>query len=137
MAAIGVSRTFQNLALFAQLSVLNNVLVGGHRCGRSDFFSDALRLPWVVARDRTLQATAWQLLEELDLCAVAHQLVSDLPFGVQKRVELARALAGQPKLLLLYEPAGGLNHSEWKSSGACSAASATSMTWPCSWSSTT
>jgi branched-chain amino acid transport system ATP-binding protein len=112
MAAIGISRTFQNLALFGRMSVLDNVRVGGHRCGRSDFLSDALRLPWVVARDRGLEADAWALLDDLDLTSVAHQLVSDLPFGVQKRVELARALAARPKLLLLDEPAGGLNHNE-------------------------
>jgi branched-chain amino acid transport system ATP-binding protein len=112
MAKIGVSRTFQNLALFERMSVLDNVLVGGHRCSRSDFLSDALRLYWVVARDRALKTAAWALLEDLELTGVAHQLVCDLPFGLQKRVELARALAARPKLLLLDEPAGGLNHHE-------------------------
>ena len=109
---IGISRTFQNLALFGRMSVLDNVRVGGHRCGRSDYLSDALHLPWVVRRDRVLTAEAWDLLDYLDLRHVAHHSVADLPFGLQKRVELARALAAKPKLLLLDEPAGGLNHHE-------------------------
>jgi branched-chain amino acid transport system ATP-binding protein len=109
---VGISRTFQNLALFGRMSVLDNVRVGGHRQSRSDFLSDALHLPFVVRRDRALTAAAWELIDYLDLAEVAGQLVSSLPFGLQKRVELARALAARPKLLLLDEPAGGLNHHE-------------------------
>jgi branched-chain amino acid transport system ATP-binding protein len=109
---VGISRTFQNLALFGRMSVLDNVRVGGHRQSRSDFLSDALHLPFVVRRDRALTAAAWELIDYLDLADVAGQLVSSLPFGMQKRVELARALAARPKLLLLDEPAGGLNHHE-------------------------
>jgi branched-chain amino acid transport system ATP-binding protein len=112
MAAIGIGRTFQNLALFRTMSVLDNIRVGSHRLGGSDFFSNALRLPWTGREDRRLRDVAAELVEFLDLGEVAQRCVADLPFGVQKRVELARALAAQPKLLLLDEPAGGLNHDE-------------------------
>jgi branched-chain amino acid transport system ATP-binding protein len=112
MAAIGIGRTFQNLALFRTMSVLDNVRVGSHRLGGSDFLSNALRLPWTRREERRLAGVAAELIDFLDLAEVAQRRVSDLPFGVQKRVELARALAAQPKLLLLDEPAGGLNHGE-------------------------
>ena len=109
---IGISRTFQNLALFGRMSVLDNVRVGAHRRARSDFFSDAVHLPRVVRQDREIGQIAADLLDYLALRDVAGQRVIDLPFGIQKRVELARALAAQPRLLLLDEPAGGLNHQE-------------------------
>jgi branched-chain amino acid transport system ATP-binding protein len=115
---IGISRTFQNLALFSRMSVIDNVLVGGHRRSRSDFLSDALHLPWVVRQDRAAEAAAWELLRYLELEHVARKSVAALPFGLQKRVELARALAADPKLLLLDEPAGGLNHHEVEGLGA-------------------
>jgi len=109
---IGISRTFQNLALFGRMSVLDNIRVGGHRQSRGNFLTDALGLPAAVRRDGALTHAAWELVDYLDLRDVATQVVSDLPFGLQKRVELARALAAKPKLLLLDEPAGGLNHHE-------------------------
>jgi len=112
IADIGISRTFQNLALFASMSVLDNVMVGGHSQSRSDFLSNALALPWVRREERMLREAAWELIDYLDLVEVAHQPVGGLAFGTQKRVELARALAANPKALLLDEPAGGLNHDE-------------------------
>jgi branched-chain amino acid transport system ATP-binding protein len=112
IAEIGIGRTFQNLALFHRLSVLDNVMIGGHAKSRSDFLSDALHLPWTRREDEALEQTAWELIRYLGLESVARRPVAGLPFGTQKRVELARALAARPRLLLLDEPAGGLNHEE-------------------------
>jgi branched-chain amino acid transport system ATP-binding protein len=109
---IGIGRTFQNLALFKTMSVLDNVRAGSHHLGASGFFSDSVRLPSVGRQERALTDAAWELIDYLDLGDVAYRRVADLPFGVQKRVELARALAARPRLLLLDEPAGGLNHGE-------------------------
>ncbi len=112
MAALGLGRTFQNLALFANLTVLDNVMIGGHVTSRGDFVSDALNLGWSRARDRQLELAARDLIGWLGLAGVADRPVSSLPFGTQKRVELARALCSRPKLLALDEPAGGLNRDE-------------------------
>jgi len=112
IAALGIGRTFQNLALFRTMTVRQNILLGGHCRARSGFFANAMRLPWVRREEQALGAHADQLIDLLDLHRVAETRVMDLPFGTQKRVELARALASQPKLLLLDEPAGGLNHEE-------------------------
>jgi branched-chain amino acid transport system ATP-binding protein len=112
IADLGIGRTFQNLALFHTMTVRQNVMVGGHSRTRSDYFSNALRLPWVRREERELSGRAEGLIAFLELEAVADTQVMSLPFGTQKRVEMARALAGEPKLLLLDEPAGGLNHDE-------------------------
>jgi len=112
IAELGIGRTFQNLALFSTLSVLQNVMIGVHGRTRSDFLSNALRLPWVRREDADIRERARELLAFLDLTALADHPAAGLPFGTLKRVELARALAGQPALLLVDEPAGGLNHEE-------------------------
>src|SRR5215472_10165285 len=112
IAEIGIARTFQNLALFAPQTVLDNVRIGGHAKSRGDFVSDALRLPWVRRQEAALSESAWSLLHVLDLADVALRPVGGLPLGTRKRVELARGLAGKPRLLLLDEPASGLNHEE-------------------------
>jgi branched-chain amino acid transport system ATP-binding protein len=118
IAELGIARTFQNLALFTQQSVLDNVRIGGHSQSRSDYVSDLLHLPWVRRHERTLEETAWELLDLLELTPFARRPPEGLPLGTKKRVELARALAARPKLLLLDEPAGGLNHEEVGELGA-------------------
>ncbi len=112
IAELGIGRTFQNLALFRTMSVRQNIMLGGHGRSGSGFVANALRLPRVAREERQRGDEADALIELLDLRDVADARVMDLPFGTCKRVELGRALASAPKLLLLDEPAGGLNHEE-------------------------
>ena len=112
IAALGIGRTFQNLALFRTMSVRQNIMVGGHARTRTGFVANALRLRAVRREEERLGAQVDRLIDLLKLAPFADQPAMDLPFGTQKRVELGRALASQPKLLLLDEPAGGLNHEE-------------------------
>ncbi|MEZ5657904.1 MAG: ABC transporter ATP-binding protein [Burkholderiaceae bacterium] len=117
MAEIGIGRTFQNLAMFRTLSVRQNIMVGAHCRSSSGFLASALSLPSVSAEEKRLTEHANRLIEMMLLTEVADRPVGDLPFGLQKRVELARALAAEPKLLLLDEPAAGLNHEELEDLG--------------------
>ena len=112
IASLGIGRTFQNLALFRTLTVQENVMLGAHARSRGGFLGCALRLPNARASEADVLASAHALMQLIGLEAVAASRVGDLPFGVQKRVELARALASRPQLLLLDEPAAGLNHEE-------------------------
>ena len=112
VAATGIGRTFQSPALFESMTVLDNVMVGAHARGKSGVVADALALPSTRREEHDLIATARAMLAAVGLEAVAEQPVASMPFGTRKRIELARALASRPRLLLLDEPAGGLNHEE-------------------------
>lgn len=108
---LGIFRTFQNLALWPGLSVLENVMVGAHPGTKANFVTAPLRLG-TRGEERRMAVRAYELLDELGLAEFAFQPAAGLPFGTLKRVEIARALAGDPKLLMLDEPAGGLNSAE-------------------------
>jgi len=111
IARHGVARTFQNLALFPRLTVLENVMVGAHSRCAINFLTAPFRIG-VREEERRLTQDAMNILSFLGLAALALRPAAGLPFGTLKRIELARAMAAQPRLLLLDEPASGLTHAE-------------------------
>ncbi|MBN8942816.1 MAG: branched-chain amino acid ABC transporter ATP-binding protein/permease [Rhizobiales bacterium] len=118
VAAAGIGRTFQNLRLFADMSVIDNVLVGAHLHIKAGFLPSLLGLPGQGRAEALARAEAMALLDSLGLAAHAESPAQSLPYGLQRRLEMARALASRPKLLLLDEPAAGLNPQETHELGA-------------------
>jgi len=112
IAARGILRTFQALKLSRSLPVLDNVLLGCHTRGTAGFFQGLLGLPRGRREEKDLTREAMSVMEELDIARYASVPAGSLPFGIQRTVELARALAAGPRLLLLDEPASGLNMQE-------------------------
>jgi branched-chain amino acid transport system ATP-binding protein len=108
----GLARTFQNVALFRSMTVLDNVIVGDHIRTPSGWLESTIPMPRAVRAESAARKRALEMIDFVGLSAVATRPVAALPFGTQKRVELARALVSRPRLLLLDEPAGGISHEE-------------------------
>ncbi|WP_136525033.1 ABC transporter ATP-binding protein [Geomonas ferrireducens] len=113
IAGSGIGRTFQNIRLFTQLTVLENVLIGAHTQGTFDLTGATLKfLPWVRRQEAELKELAMACLKQVDLTHKAYELAGNLPYGEQRRLEIARALAIKPQIILLDEPAAGMNPQE-------------------------
>lgn len=112
IAKLGIARTFQNIRLFKQQSVIDNVLLGTHMRLQSTFFEVIAGSPRYLREERAVQKRTMELLDLVGLVDDANVMATSLPYGKQRRLEIARALATQPKLLLLDEPAAGMNPKE-------------------------
>lgn len=112
IAALGVARTFQTVQLFENMTVLENVMVGRHARTQQGLLASALRLPWQVKEERRIAQDAMERLAMVGLADKAHAPAGSLPFGQQRLLEIARALAGEPRLILFDEPASGLSSHE-------------------------
>ncbi|MDG3248704.1 ABC transporter ATP-binding protein [Streptococcus suis] len=112
IASLGLGRTFQNIRLFKNMTVLENVLIGLGNHGKSEVFASCFRLPAFYKNEEALKTKAIELLKIFDLDGDADTLAKNLPYGQQRRLEIVRALATEPKILFLDEPAAGMNPQE-------------------------
>src|SRR5258708_24221783 len=119
IAALGIARTFQNMELFEKATMLSNLLVGRHRHSTTQLWQELLFLPSVRASEKAHRRRVEQVIEFLDLEPYRDKLISALPYGVRKGIELARALCSEPKLILLDEPSSGLNVEETDAMSFC------------------
>ncbi|MFJ7951729.1 ABC transporter ATP-binding protein [Lysinibacillus sp. NPDC096418] len=110
----GISRTFQNIRLFSEMSVLENVLVGMHTQLKTNLFGIFLNLPGTKKEEVDAEVEAYRLLKHFDLAHLLNEKANNLSYGAQRKLEIARALATKPKLILLDEPAAGMNPKETK-----------------------
>lgn len=109
---LGIARTFQNIRLFSELPVLDNVMIGMHLRLKSNFLNAILRTPGYLKEEKNIRNKSIQLLDTLGLYNVRNEKAASLPYGQQRRLEIARALATEPEVLLLDEPAAGMNPQE-------------------------
>ena len=109
---LGIARTFQNIRLFSDMSALDNVKVGMHNSTKCSFLASVLHLPSYQKAEKKANERAMELLDFMGLADVADQKAGSLPYGVQRRLEIVRALASNPSIILLDEPAAGMNPSE-------------------------
>jgi len=109
---MGIARTFQNIRLFKNLTVMDNILIATHLHVKSNFLSSAIRMPWSVKEEKKMREKSEMLLGKLGLLGIKNEISSSLPYGEQRKLEIARALATDAKLLLLDEPAAGMNPHE-------------------------
>ncbi|HFI0667123.1 TPA: ABC transporter ATP-binding protein [Streptococcus suis] len=112
IASLGLGRTFQNIRLFKNMTVLENVLIGLGNHGKAEVFASFFRLPAFYKNEESLKTKAIELLKIFDLDGDADTLAKNLPYGQQRRLEIVRALATEPKILFLDEPAAGMNPQE-------------------------
>lgn len=112
VAARGMSRTFQHIRLFNHMTALENVMIGRHMHGKAGFLAGMLNLPWTLKEEKKLKARAFEIMEFLGIAEFAETEATSLAYGQQRILEIGRALACEPKLLLLDEPAAGLNMRE-------------------------